>query len=156
MQMFFVSKKSNLTIIVWHISPVAPHNCNQCNVLHELNCALEISFSYHLCCMLEIKRLHFWSHANFVLLLWNCTLHNYNFNALWCVFNLDKVKVCFGNMFIKFPQENTRSMILKGKFVLLTIYVCLNNVFVLVSVFTCSVSLSNRPGAAWQRNKWPP
>ncbi|XP_016297528.1 p53 and DNA damage-regulated protein 1-like [Sinocyclocheilus anshuiensis] len=27
--------------------------------------------------------------------------------------NLDNVKVCFGNMFIKFPQESTRSMILK-------------------------------------------
>ncbi|XP_051966952.1 p53 and DNA damage-regulated protein 1 [Xyrauchen texanus] len=25
------------------------------------------------------------------------------------------VKVCFGNMFIKFPQENTRSMILKDQ-----------------------------------------
>uniref|UniRef100_A0A8C1U0C3 p53 and DNA damage-regulated protein 1 n=1 Tax=Cyprinus carpio TaxID=7962 RepID=A0A8C1U0C3_CYPCA len=25
----------------------------------------------------------------------------------------DNVKVCFGNMFIKFPQESTRSMILK-------------------------------------------
>ncbi|KAK2874581.1 hypothetical protein Q8A67_021734 [Cirrhinus molitorella] len=29
--------------------------------------------------------------------------------------NLDNVKVCFGNMFIKFPQESTRSMILKDQ-----------------------------------------
>ncbi|KAI7795373.1 p53 and DNA damage-regulated protein 1 [Triplophysa rosa] len=27
----------------------------------------------------------------------------------------DKVKVCFGNMFIRFPQENTKSMILKDQ-----------------------------------------
>ncbi|XP_056324178.1 p53 and DNA damage-regulated protein 1 [Danio aesculapii] len=27
----------------------------------------------------------------------------------------DNVKVCFGNMFIKFPQERTRSMILKDQ-----------------------------------------
>ncbi|KAG7318871.1 hypothetical protein KOW79_017345 [Hemibagrus wyckioides] len=27
----------------------------------------------------------------------------------------DKVKVCFGNMFIKFPKENTRSMIQKDQ-----------------------------------------
>ncbi|KAF4107177.1 p53 and DNA damage-regulated protein 1 [Onychostoma macrolepis] len=27
----------------------------------------------------------------------------------------DNVKVCFGNMFIKFPQESTRSMILKDQ-----------------------------------------
>ncbi|XP_067287471.1 p53 and DNA damage-regulated protein 1 [Pseudorasbora parva] len=36
-------------------------------------------------------------------------------NALRNHSSNDNVKVCFGNMFIKFPQESTRSMILKDQ-----------------------------------------